>query len=196
MYLNISDLQNWGKNKSTTFHKWICKLTPEIRDILTLKRQEKLHLKMSSVYVACWIFLLTSQSYFFAYRQTVWTQIRLLLKQSDLGPHSLQKWLLKSQPEDKADNNFAIGALRVKNIVEKRRNYSFGEISKEQFLLFSTIFCYLLLDFHVKTGIRLSLWDKQLFDRSKVMIKRVDCTYLDIQTLQQYMSRIMRKELL
>ena len=28
----------------------------------------------------------------FAYRQTVWTQIRLLLKeQSDLGPHCLQK---------------------------------------------------------------------------------------------------------
>ena len=32
----------------------------------------------------------------FAYRQTVWTQIRLLLKeQSDLGPHCLQQWLLK-----------------------------------------------------------------------------------------------------
>ena len=38
--------------------------------------------------------------------QTVWTQIRLLLKeQSDLGPHCLQKLLLKSQAEDKADNN-------------------------------------------------------------------------------------------
>ena len=43
---------------------------------------------------------------FFAYRQTVWTQIRLLLKeQSDLGPHCLQKWLLKSQADDKADDN-------------------------------------------------------------------------------------------
>ena len=32
----------------------------------------------------------------FVYRQTVWTQIRLLLKeQSDLSPHCLQKWLLK-----------------------------------------------------------------------------------------------------
>ena len=28
---------------------------------------------------------------FFAYRQTVWTQIRLLKEQSDLGPHCLQK---------------------------------------------------------------------------------------------------------
>ena len=42
----------------------------------------------------------------FVYRQLVWTQIRLLLKeQSDLGPHYLQKWLLKSQAEDKADDN-------------------------------------------------------------------------------------------
>ena len=44
----------------------------------------------------------------FAYRQTVWTQIRLLLKekeQSDLGPQCLQKWLLKSQADDKADDN-------------------------------------------------------------------------------------------
>ena len=41
----------------------------------------------------------------FAYRQTVWTQIRLLLKeQYDLGPHCLQKWLLKSQADDKADD--------------------------------------------------------------------------------------------
>ena len=61
---------------------------------------------MSSVYVVCWIFLQTFQTVaIFAYRQTVWTQIRLLLKeQSDLGPHCLQKWLLKSQADDKANN--------------------------------------------------------------------------------------------
>ena len=42
----------------------------------------------------------------FSYRQTVWTLIRLLLReQSDLGPHCLQKWLLKSQADDKADDN-------------------------------------------------------------------------------------------
>ena len=29
-----------------------------------LKRQEKMHLKMSSVYVVCWIFLQTFQTYF------------------------------------------------------------------------------------------------------------------------------------
>ena len=59
---------------------------------------------MSSVYVVCWIFLQIFQPYFW-YRQTVWTQSRLLLEQSDLGPHCLQKWLLKSQADNKADDN-------------------------------------------------------------------------------------------
>ena len=36
----------------------------------------------------------------------MWTLIRLLLEeQSDLGPHCLQKRLLKSQADDKADDN-------------------------------------------------------------------------------------------
>ena len=61
---------------------------------------------MLSIYVVCWIFLQLIFKPIFAYRQTVWTQIRLLLEeQSDLGPHCLQKWLLKSQADDKADDN-------------------------------------------------------------------------------------------
>ena len=75
---------------------------------------------MLPVYVICWIFLQTFQTYFFAYRQTVWTLIRLLLEeQSDLGPHCLQKWLLKSQADDKAWKQITIvviGSLRY-NIV-------------------------------------------------------------------------------
>ena len=56
---------------------------------------------MSSAEYSCRLF-----KPIFAYRQTVWTLIRLLLKeQSDLGPHCLQKWLLKSQADDKADDN-------------------------------------------------------------------------------------------
>ena len=52
----------------------------------------------------------------------------------------------------------------VLNILGKR-----GEIAtKEQFLLFSTIFYYLLLYFHVKTGTRLPLWDERLFEISEV----------------------------
>ena len=48
----------------------------------------KCRLFMSSAEYSCKLFKLI-----FAYRQTVWTQIRL--EQSDLGPHCLQKWLLK-----------------------------------------------------------------------------------------------------
>ena len=55
---------------------------------------------MSSVYVVCWIFLQTFQTYFCI--QAVWSDLK---EQSDLGPHCLQKWLLKSQADDKADNN-------------------------------------------------------------------------------------------
>ena len=73
---------------------------------------------MSSVYVVCWILLQTFQTYFCVQANSVgpdqtkgavwsgWALIRLLLKeQSDLDPHCLQKWLLKSQADDKADDN-------------------------------------------------------------------------------------------
>ena len=51
-----------------------------------------------------------------------------------------------------------------------------GEIApEEQFLLLSTIFCYLMLDFYVKTRIRFSLGDKRLFEINKVEITRVNC---------------------
>ena len=49
----------------------------------------------------------------------------------------------------------------------------------EQFLLFSTIFYYLFLDFHIKTGTRISLQDKRLFEISEVEITRVDCNCIE-----------------
>ena len=50
-----------------------------------------------------------------------------------------------------------------------------GEIApEEQFLVLSTIFCYLVLDFYVKTRIRFSLRDKRLFELTEVKIM-VDC---------------------
>ena len=68
---------------------------------LTLKMPRK----PASENIACWIFLQTFQTYFCIQANSV-DLIRLLLKeQSDLGPHCLQKWLLKSQADDKADNN-------------------------------------------------------------------------------------------
>ena len=54
-----------------------------------------------------------------------------------------------------------------------------GEIApEEQFLLLSTIFCYLMLDFYIKTRIRFSLRDKWLFELTKVEIMRVDCSFI------------------
>ena len=61
---------------------------------------------MSSVYVVCWIFLLTFQTYFCiqansvdpdqtAPREAVWS-----------GSICLQKWFLKSQADEKADDNY------------------------------------------------------------------------------------------
>ena len=53
-----------------------------------------------------------------------------------------------------------------------------GEIApKEQFFFLSTIFCYLMLDFYVKTRIRFSLRDRQLFKITEVEITRVDCSF-------------------
>ena len=52
---------------------------------------------------------------------------------------------------------------------------------EEQFLLFSTIFCHLLLGLHAKIGTRFSLRDTRLFEISKVEITRVDCSIEDVQ---------------
>ena len=47
-----------------------------------------------------------------------------------------------------------------------------------EFLLFSIIFWYLLLDFHVRTGTRFSLREKRYFEISEVEITRVDYMWL------------------
>ena len=60
---------------------------------------------MSSVYVVCWKFLQTFQTYFCIQADIVHLIRQLLEEQFDLGPHCLLKWLLKSQADDKAENN-------------------------------------------------------------------------------------------
>ena len=51
-----------------------------------------------------------------------------------------------------------------------------GEIApEEQFLVLSTLFCYLMLDLYAETRIRFSLRDKRLFEITEVEITRVDC---------------------
>ena len=49
---------------------------------------------------------------------------------------------------------------------------------EEQFLLLPTIFCYLMLDFYVKTRFRFSLRDKRIFEITEVEITRVDSTFI------------------
>ena len=49
---------------------------------------------------------------------------------------------------------------------------------EEQFLLLSTIFCYLKLDFYVKIRIRFFIRDKRLFEITEVEITRVDCNWI------------------
>ena len=49
----------------------------------------------------------------------------------------------------------------------------------EKFLFLSTIFCYLILDFSIKTRIRFSLRDKRLFKITEVEITRVDCSHTE-----------------
>ena len=56
-----------------------------------------------------------------------------------------------------------------------------GDIApEEQFLVLSTICCYLMLDFYVKTRIRFSLRDKGLFEIIEVEIRRVDCMFMKL----------------
>ena len=63
--------------------------------VLTLKAPRK----TASENVVCWILLQTFQTYFCILANSVDPD------QSDLGPYCLQNWLLKSQAEDKADDN-------------------------------------------------------------------------------------------
>ena len=56
-----------------------------------------------------------------------------------------------------------------------------GEIApEEQFLLFFTIFSYLMSDFYVKTRIGFSPRDKRLFEITEVEITRVDCSQFEV----------------
>ena len=90
-YPDISDLQNWRQNKSSShISQLTCNLTPDIRDIL-----------------------------------------KILWKRGEIAP-------------------------------------------EERFLLFSTISCYLLFDFFVKTGTK---YNSKLFEIIKVEITKVICIW-------------------
>ena len=92
------------------------------------------------------------------------------------------------RPEEKIKVELPHFTNEVSNLTPKVRDVlkifcKRGEIAHyEQLLLLSTIFCYLLLDFHVKTGTRFSPPDKRLFEINEFKITRVDCirTYASI----------------
>ena len=63
---------------------------------------------MSSVYVVCWIIVQAFQTYFCIQANSVDPDQTAPKEQSDLGPHCFQKWLLKSQADDKADDNSCV----------------------------------------------------------------------------------------
>ena len=76
---------------------------------------------MSSVYVVCWIFLQTFQTYF-CIQATVWTQIRLLLRSSLIWVHTVCKndfWNHKQMT--KQTTIVVTGSLRVKTLQNARR---------------------------------------------------------------------------
>ena len=66
---------------------------------------------MSPVYVVCWIFLQTFQTYFCI--------------QANLGPHCLQKWLLKLQADDKADDNSCDWCFKGKYLLQPRHSITY-----------------------------------------------------------------------
>ena len=67
-----------------------------------------------------------------------------------------------------------------------------GEIApEEQFPFLSTIFCYLMLDFYVKTRIRFSFRDRRLFEITEVEITRVD--WIGFVAASHLLKAIIRK---
>ena len=49
-------------------------------------------------------------------------------------------------------------------------------LNMSNFFSYPQIFCYLLFDFQVKTGTKISPRDKRLFEITEVEITRADCT--------------------
>ena len=107
----------------------------------------------------CWVratFYNTVDSHYLEFQGTLW---KFTWRYPYLNISDLQNW-------GKNNSHNLISQIYMK-ILWKR-----GEIA-----LFSIIFFYLLLDFHVLAGTRFSLRDKRLFEISKVEITRVNCNF-------------------
>ena len=124
--------------------------------------------------VSCWTHLLISVMYSrfrdLEIHGTLWNTSRYpYFDLSDL--RNWGKQLIEQPPLTEWIFNLT-PKLDILKILWKR-----GEIApKEQFLLFFTLFCCLLVDLCVITGTRFSLRDKRLFEISEFEITRVYCT--------------------
>ena len=96
---------------------------------------------------------ITVYSHYLKVQGTLWNSSKYLY----FNISDLQKWGKNEQPH--FTNEYVILLLNL-------------EICWK-YCGISTIFCYLLLDFHVKTGTIFSLWDKRLFEISEAEISRV-----------------------
>ena len=106
----------------------------------------------------------TVDSHYLEVQGTLW----IISRYPYLDISDLQNWVNNKSNNHMAQVNMYLNT-EVKEILE-------------QCLLFSTILCYLLLDFHVKTGTRFSLWDKRLFKISEVEIMRINCISVQFDT--------------
>ena len=77
---------------------------------------------MSSVYLIWWIFLQTFQTYFCIQANSV--NPDQTAPREDLGPHCLQKWLLKSQADDKADDNCCDWQVKIVDWINSPTSYT------------------------------------------------------------------------
>ena len=124
---------------------------------------------MSSAEYSCKLF-----KPIFTYRQTVLTQIRLLLEeQSHLGPHCLQKWQ-NHQQMTKQTTIFVTGSLRVKRSIL----CAFSFLSKHQQLCWSSYYWFPSFHWVTHIGKELQIWLKLDFEQTKLVWEYGQTTHL------------------
>ena len=125
----------------------------------------------------------TVDSRYLEFQGTLWNTSRYPY----LDISDLPNWGKKSNEQPHLTNVYVIWLLKL-DIYWKYCG------KEEKFLLFSTIFCYLLLDFHVQAETRFSLRDKQLFEIIEVEITRVNCIAILLKSmLLLHLSRFIRR---
>ena len=106
----------------------------------------------------------TVDSRYLEFQGTLWKHFEISVPRN-IRVVEVRKTISRTTTFNKCICNLTLEVKDILKILRKR-----GEIAP-------SIFCYLFFDFHVKTGTRISLRDKRLFEISEVEITRVDCTF-------------------